>query len=373
MIFCADSLYLDGELTGSGWVETDGETIVAAGTGTPPSGEREQFAGRLLAPGFVDAHSHGGGGASFSTTQAAEIETVIATHVARGTTAMNASLVTASSDDLRAQVAALAPYVDAGELAGIHLEGPWLSPRNKGAHAESLLRTPDLELAAELMDAHPGAIRMVTIAPELPGATELIELLATRGVVAAIGHTVCSYAQARHAIERGASGATHLFNAMPGLHHREPGPLLALMDDDRVHVELIFDGVHVHPDLAAATLRAAGARGVLITDAMGAAGSPDGDYLLGTLPVTVTDGVARLAGQDTIAGSTLTLDAALRNAVAAGLPLTDALRALTSAPAAYQGFDHVGALASGKRADLVVLDDDLRVQHVARRGEFVGR
>lgn len=370
MIFCADSLYLHGELTGAGWVQTDGETIVAAGTGTPPAGEKERVAG-LLAPGFVDAHSHGGGGASFSTTNAAEIETVIATHAAHGTTAMNASLVTASSDDLRAQVAALAPFVASGELTGVHLEGPWLSPANKGAHAADLLRAPDLDLAAELLDAHPGVIAMVTIAPELPGASALIELLADRGVVAAIGHTVCSYAQARDAIERGARGATHLFNAMPGLHHREPGPLLALMDDDRVHVELIFDGVHVHPDLAAATLRAAGARGVLITDAMGAAGSPDGDYLLGTLPVTVTDGVARLAGQDTIAGSTLTLDAALRNAVAAGVPLADALRALTSAPAAYQRFDHVGTLEAGKRADLVVVDADLRVHHVVRRGEPV--
>ena len=202
---------------------------------------------------------------------------------------------------------------------------------------------------------------MVTIAPELDGGLDAVALVAGRGIVAAVGHTDASYEVVREAIARGARGATHLFNAMPPLLHRAPGPILALLDDDRVWLELICDGVHMDLDLVRYVVAGQPGRAVLITDAMAAAGCSDGDYQLGDLPVEVCCGVARIAGQDTIAGSTLTLDAALRHAIASGVDWTTAVRAVTVNPAAYLGLSDVGSLAAGHWADAVALDADWNV------------
>ena len=190
-------------------------------------------------------------------------------------------------------------------------------------------------------------------------------------MVVAIGHTDADFDISRAAIDAGARGATHLFNAMAPLRHRDPGPVLALWADPRVHLELIMDGVHVRPELVAFVMATEPHRVVLVTDAMAAAAGADGDYVLGELPVEVRDGVARIAGTDTIAGSTLTLDRAVRNCVAAGVPLAQAVRAATSVPADYLGLADVGRLATGKRADLAVLADDLTVMRVMQRGAWV--
>lgn len=283
---------------------------------------------------------------------------------------MVASLVTSAMPDLKRQLDCLAGLVESGELAGIHLEGPWLALKYKGAHPPALLTDPVPAEVAELLDAGRGAVRMVTLAPERTGALESIALMTGRGVVAAIGHTDADYDACRAAIDAGVTGATHLFNAMAPLRHREPGPVLALWEDRRVYLELILDGVHLRPELVAFVMGTAPDRVVLVTDAMAAAASDDGDYVLGELPVEVRDSVARIAGTDTIAGSTLTLDAAVRHAVAAGVPLAQAVRSATALPSDYLGLADVGRLAPGLRADLAVLDESLFVTRVLHRGSW---
>ena len=363
-------LFPDADAPVAGHLEIDGATIVAAAPGPAPRATDEHVSG-LVVPGFVDVHSHGGGGASFVTEDPEAARQVLAAHRRHGVTTMVASLVTGTMPDLKRQVACLAGLVEAGELAGIHLEGPWLALKYKGAHAPLLLADPQPAAVAELLAAGRGTVRMVTIAPERDGAMESIRLLVSQGVVVAIGHTDADFDTCRAAIAAGARGATHLFNAMAPLRHRDPGPVLALWEDARVHLELIMDGVHVRPELVAFVMATEPHRVVLVTDAMAAAAGDDGDYVLGELPVEVRDGVARIAGTATIAGSTLTLDRAVRNCVAAGVPLAQAVRAATSVPADYLGLADVGRLAAGKRADLAVLADDLTVARVMHRGAWV--
>lgn len=332
--------------------------------------------GRWLVPGFVDMHVHGGGGASYPSGDPQQALRAAAFHRAHGTTTTVASLVTAAPGQLLDSVAALADLVDDGVLAGLHVEGPYLSRVRCGAHDPALLRAPDAAEADALLRAARGTLRMMTLAPELPGAVDLVRRLSDAGAVAAIGHTDASYDQTRAALDAGARVATHLFNAMRGLHHREPGPIAALLRDSGVVVELVNDTVHVHPDMVGLTYQAAGAgRVALITDAMSAAGMPDGTYALGPVTARVDGGIARLAGTDTIAGSTLTLDRALRNAVhGSGLPIVDVVRSLTATPATALGLaESVGTIEPGKRADLVVLDTGLHVTAVMRGGDWIDR
>ena len=323
-----------------------------------------------LAPGLVDVHCHGGGGTSFAEGP----EIAAALHRGRGTTTTVASLVTASLPELTFQVRSLAPLVASGVLAGLHLEGPWLAEAYKGAHPAHLLRDPDPAEVAAVLDAGVvdgvDTVRMVTLAVERPGALRTIELLRDRGIVPALGHSAATYDEARAAIDAGVRGATHLFNAMPPLAHRAPGPVLALLADPRVWCELIVDGVHVAPELAAWVMSVS-AQVVLVTDAMAAAGCADGDYGLGDLDVEVRGGVARIAGTDTIAGSTLTLSRAVQVAIEAGVDPVVALRAATSRPARYLSLDDVGSLAPGARADVVAFGPDWSVERVLYRGAWV--
>jgi N-acetylglucosamine-6-phosphate deacetylase len=361
-------LFPDSAEPEPGWLEIAGDRIVATGTGAAPAAA--EVLDGLVVPGYVDVHCHGGGGASFVTEDPAEARRAVATHRRLGVTTTVASLVTGALPDLARQVACLAGLVEAGDLAGIHLEGPWLAPGQKGAHPPDLLGDPRPDAIRALLEAGRGTIRMVTIAPELPGAPAAIRLFADEGVLAAIGHTDADYDTCRAAIAAGARGATHLFNAMAPLRHREPGPVLALWEDHRVGLELILDGVHVRPELVAFVLATAPGRVLLVTDAMAAAGASDGHYVLGELAVEVRGGVARLAGTDTIAGSTLTLDRAVANAVAAGVAPAVAVRAATRVPADHLGLADVGRLAAGRRADLVVLDPDWQATRVLRAGEW---
>ena len=371
MLLTADRIFFpEADAPVAGYLEIDGERLIAAAPGDAPGPADEHLDG-IVVPGYVDVHCHGGGGASFVTEDPDVARQALAAHRRHGVTTMVASLVTGSIPDLERQVTCLAGLYESGELAGIHLEGPWLALKYKGAHDPTLLADPGLADVVRLFDAGRGAVRMVTIAPEREGALDAIRVMADRGVVAAIGHTDADFDTCRAGIDAGATGATHLFNAMAPLKHREPGPVLALWQDPRVFLELIMDGVHVRPELVGFVASTEADRVVLVTDAMAAAASEDGDYVLGDLPVEVRDGVARIAGTDTIAGSTLTLDQAVRNAVAAGIPLAQAVRAATSLPADYLSIPDVGRLVAGARADVVVLDDDLVPTRVMQRGRWV--
>ncbi|MFJ7149437.1 N-acetylglucosamine-6-phosphate deacetylase [Streptomyces sp. NPDC100445] len=353
-----------------GRLAVDGTRIAA----TAPAGARVvDVSGHWLVPGFVDIHNHGGGGAAFSGS-AEEILTAVDAHRRHGTTTLVASMVTDEMDLLARQAGLLSELAEQGEIAGIHFEGPFISPCRKGAHAEELLLDPDPADVRKLIDAARGRAKMVTLAAELPGGVDSVRLLAEHGVIAAIGHTDASYEQTVEAIDAGATVATHLFNAMPGLNHRSPGPIAALLEDERVTVELINDGTHLHPAALELAFRHAGAdRVAFITDAMDAAGIGDGRYMLGPMEVEVSDGVARLVHGGSIAGSTLTLDRAFRRAVTVDrLPVEDAVTALSANPARLLGLsDRIGSLEPGKDADLVLLDADFRVKGVMRRGEWV--
>ncbi|MGW1669522.1 N-acetylglucosamine-6-phosphate deacetylase [Streptomyces sp. NPDC002324] len=327
-----------------------------------------------LLPGFVDLHNHGGGGASFTSGTVEEVLQGIRTHHLHGTTTLVASTVTGDMDGLAHRAGLLSELAEQGDIAGIHFEGPFISPCRKGAHAEALLRDPDPAEVRKLIDAARGRASMVTLATELPGGLDSVRLLAELGVLAAIGHTDATYEQTVQAIDAGATVATHLFNAMPPLGHREPGPIAALLEDERITVELINDGTHLHPASLQLAFRHAGAaRVAFITDAMDAAGFGDGRYMLGPLEVEVADGVARLVEGDSIAGSTLTQDRALRRAVTVDrLPIEDAVAALSANPARLLGlYDRIGSLDPGKDADLVLLDADFDVKGVLRKGEWV--
>ncbi|WP_310727127.1 N-acetylglucosamine-6-phosphate deacetylase [Streptomyces sp. N2A] len=335
--------------------------------------------GHLVVPGFVDMHVHGGGGGSFSSADPGECMTVVETHRRHGTTSMVASTVTGELSELARQAGVLAELVQQGELAGIHFEGPFISPQRCGAHQPGLLRDPDPSDVRKLLDAAHGTAAMMTVAPELPGGLASVRLLSDAGVIAAVGHTDSSYEAARQAIDAGATVATHLFNAMPPLGHRTPGPVAALLEDERITVELINDGTHLHPAMLQLAVREAGnGRVAFITDAMGAAGMDDGMYPLGPMQVEVRDGVARISDGPTagsIAGSTLTLDRAFQRAVLVdGLTVDQAVQALSATPARLLGIDdRTGSLAAGKDADLVVLDAAFALVGVMRRGEWVVR
>ncbi|MGW5056340.1 N-acetylglucosamine-6-phosphate deacetylase [Streptomyces sp. NPDC004096] len=354
----------------NGRVAVEGTRIAAQGAAHAQSVD---VRGHWLVPGFVDIHNHGGGGASFSGT-ADEALTAVRTHRLHGTTTVVASTVTDDMNFLVGQAGLLSELAEQGDIAGIHFEGPFISPCRKGAHSEELLRDPDPAEVRKLVDAARGHAKMVTLATELPGGLDSVRLLAEHGVIAAIGHTDATYEQTVAAIDAGATVATHLFNAMPPLGHRTPGPIAALLEDERITVELIDDGTHLHPATVQLAFHHAGAgRVAFITDAMDAAGSGDGRYLLGPLEVEVSEGVARLVEGGSIAGSTLTLDRAFRRAVTVDrLPVQDVVAAISANPAKLLGIDdRVGSLEPGKYADLVLLDAEFELKGVMRRGEWV--
>jgi N-acetylglucosamine-6-phosphate deacetylase len=376
VILTAAQVVTPARILAPGWLLLDGDRIVEVGEGPPPRTADVDLGPVTVTPGFVDLHVHGGGGASFDTGTADAADVAAAAHLAHGTTSMAASLVTDTPGRMADAVRELALLVDDGRLAGIHLEGPWLSPRRSGAHQPGALTHPAPAAIDELLTAGGGAVRMVTLAPELPGGLDAVGRLADAGVLVAIGHTDATYDEARAAIDAGARLGTHLFNAMRPLHHRDPGPVGALLDAP-VDVELIADGVHLHPAVLRTVFAAKPGRCILVTDAMAAAGAPDGDYRLGPMAIEVRGGVARLAdgsGDGAIAGSTLTMDAAVRFAVrTAGLPLIDVVHAASTAPAAAWGMADVGAIEAGRRADLVVLDERLEVVRVMRAGAWLAR
>jgi len=372
MLISAGRVVTPARVLAPGWVLVEDDLVADVQQGRPPRAPDVDLPAHTVVPGFVDSHVHGGGGAAFDGGSPDDAAVVARTHLRHGTTTMTASLVTDTPSALNRSLRELAALVEDGLLAGLHLEGPWLSAKHAGAHDRALLIEPTERDVETLVEAAGGHLRMVTLAPELSGGLDAVRRLSTAGVVVAVGHTDATYDQARAALDAGASVGTHLFNAMRGIHHREPGPVTALMEHPDAYVELIADGVHLHPAVVRLAATPKPHRAVLVTDAMAAAGAGDGDYDLGPMRVEVRSGVARLAGQGAIAGSTLTMASAVRFAVLeAGLPIEDAVRAASASPAAMLGLDRVGALRPGLRADLVVLDADLAVQRVLRGGAWV--
>lgn len=368
-------------ITGPG-AQDSTRVIVATGTG---DGWRDHAlaaeadvidaAGSWLAPGFIDLHGHGGGGHAFDDG-AVEILAALATHRGHGTTRSVISLVANPVDALVESLGVIADLAEQDPMIlGSHLEGPYLARNHRGAHNPEYLQAPSSAEVDRFVAASRGTLRQITIAPELPAALDAIDRFVAAGVVVAVGHTAADLDLTKQAFDHGASLLTHAFNAMPGIKHREPGPVVAAFDDNRVSIELILDGFHVHPDVARMAFLAAADRIVLITDAMAAAGSVDGHYRLGSLNVTVNEGKALLSGTSTIAGSTLTQDVALHCAITvAKVDPILAVAAVTANPAKALGLDDtLGYLREGYAADAVLLDDDWSVQRVVGNGRIIDR
>jgi N-acetylglucosamine-6-phosphate deacetylase len=358
-------------------VRPDG-TIGYAGPAAGWAGPVPEPVGTLV-PGYVDIHCHGGGGHTVTSGDPTEVAAVADHHLSHGTTTMLASLVSAPTDELVAAIGAIASVAASGPpVVGCHVEGPFLDPEHRGAHDPANLRLASAEELTAWLAAGDSTVRMVTLAPELAGADEAAALLERSGVLVALGHTGAD-------ADRFASGlrslrtplVTHLFNGMEPLHHRRPGPVAASLDAlarGTTYVELIADGVHLADETVHLVFSVdPGRHVVLVSDAMVAAGMPDGDYELGSMQVRVEDGRAwtRTDPPALAGGTSHAADLVRRCVVHAGVDPVAAVAAATSTPASMLGLDDRGRLATGLRADLVALDDDWQVQQVMAGGEWV--
>lgn len=393
----ADRLATPSTFLEPGWVIIGRGAIEAVGSGAAPSGvEVADLGDRILAPGFVDLHVHGGDGAQVNAPTSAGVAGSLATmasfHARHGTTSLVATTVADTPEALLTAVEGVAATVRANrdarrsdaradgtggagtgggrpravgaEILGTHLEGPWLSPARAGAQSLRALRPPDVAELQQLIARGEGTIRILTIAPELPGAAEVVAAARAAGIVVSVGHTDADFETTRTAFDWGASHVTHLFNTMPPMHHRRPGPIAAALADPRVSLEVIADGVHLDAVIIYLVALLAPERLVLVSDATPAAGLAPGRHTLGPTEVLVTERRVALVGDEaTIAGSVLTLEVAIAFTVKeAKVPLITALRAATLTPANVVGADRKGRIEPGADADLVVLDPDLSLR-----------
>ena len=351
MIIQAKQAVVDGSLVSGLWIEVSNGIISSVHSGRHE--KPDKIADGVLIPGFIDIHCHGGGGHYFSAISPDAITKAINAHAKTGTTSLVASLVTESINDLKEQIQRLIPFHARGEIVGIHLEGPFLSHARCGAHAPSLLIHPTVPLLQELIEVGQGSIKMVTIAPELQGAQEAIKYLASVGVIAAIGHTEGTFQDASVATDNGASIVTHFLNAM-NKEDTEGSIANFVLNDARLGVELIVDGHHLAFNKVNEIFASIGSRVLLVSDAMAAAGNGDGSYTIGALPVEVNNGVARLASNQKLAGSTLTISQAFVNLINhCGVSLPQAVHATSVQPAKAFGLKDRGSIALGMRADLL--------------------
>lgn len=362
----------------------DGEKIAAVGRAdevpVPASARRHDKRGFSIIPGFIDIHVHGAAGYDVMDAKAEALAAITASVAAHSTTSLVATTVTASEEATSRAAEAVSNWMQrrkrqgpdaapSAEILGVHFEGPFISRVQRGVHPEEWISQPSVLFFRRLLAAAKGAARIITLAPELPGAPELIDEALKADIVVSLGHTDATYAEAMRAISRGARHAAHVFNAMRPFAHRETGVLGAILTSPAVTAELIADGVHVDDAAIRILLATKGSQGmILVSDGIAATGMPDGKYRLGTFEVTVAGGVARNS-EGRLAGSTLTLDRALRHMVALGIPLCEVLPMLTSSPARLLGLEkRKGCLVAGADADLILLDDQLQVAGVMTRG-----
>jgi N-acetylglucosamine-6-phosphate deacetylase len=371
-----------GRVIDPGYVVVSGDRIADVGAGAPPGGGPVvDLAGRWLLPGYIDVHVHGGGGGSLAGADRREHLAATRFHGRHGTTSLLATTVSSSPDHLSAAVAALRDTMrgpaEGARIVGLNMEGPYLSVECRGAHDPTLVRDPDLDEFARLVKLADGALRVVTVAPERPGAPELIAAVRAAGAVVSIGHTATPYDVALSAVDQGAVLVTHMFNGMHPLHHRVPGMVAAGLNSPELTCELITDGMHVDPAVVRMLVGAKGVdRVALITDCMHAAGLPEGDYDMGEgRMITVADGLAKVTGTDTIAGSTLTMEQAVKNVVRfAGVSVVEASRMASENQARLLGLPGVtGRIVTGGLADLVVLDGELSVRATMVGGDWFHR
>lgn len=392
------TLISDGLKVTDGVLAVEGDRIRFAGnrddfTALPDAADypvREVAPGSIIIPGLIDLHCHGALGADFSSPDHKSVTEAIEYLHRSGTTTLLASLVTAEPSSMIEAAELLAELAEAGKIAGIHAEGPFLSEARCGAQDPRFLQEPDPGFVSELVAASRGQLRTMTYAPELEGTEEIIEQLVSHGVVPSLGHTDASAQVAsdslRFAREQlrsaGVDGfterptVTHLFNGMPSLHHREPGPVAACLEEAvnrNAFVELIADGVHLSPDTVRLVYRLVGGGNILlVSDSMAATGLDDGQYTLGPQEVTVSNGQARLSSDNSLAGGTCTLLQIVQHAVQAGVSLVEAVNSATSIPASLIGLaDEVGSLHYGFAADALVLDAELQLVQTIRNGEYL--
>ena len=361
-------VFLNGRFTDGG-IEFD-EKILAVG---PDSSGGLDARGCYIIPGLIDVHTHAAVGEDASDGKPEGLVKMSRYYAERGVTSWCPTTMTLKEPELTRAMHAIRDFKrphGGARIAGVNLEGPFLNLKKCGAQNPDNLHAPDIELFKRLFDASGGTVKIVTVAPEEPGAIEFIREVSKLCTVS-LGHTTASYDTACSAYEAGASHTTHLFNAMPALAHREPGVAAAAMDCG-ASVELITDGLHIHPAVIRLTHRLFGEKLVLISDSLRCAGMPDGEYELGGQPITMKNGRATLTGTDTLAGSSISLMDGLRRAVRFGVPLESAVLAATLAPAKAIGMDaHIGSLKAGSAADIVVLDAELNLKAVYINGEAV--
>ncbi|OAB26108.1 N-acetylglucosamine-6-phosphate deacetylase [Paenibacillus macquariensis subsp. defensor] len=361
-------LVLRNSITPSASVWISAGKIMRIDTGDLPiiDGDYELIDGRghLLVPGMIDVHIHGANGFNMMDGKEESIQEVSRVCASTGCTSFLATSVSSTIEDLLEMIRSvkLVKGHEAGaKIAGIHLEGPYLNPKRKGMQNEKYLRHPDLEEMKMIFEEAGSLIKMVTIAPELPGGMELISFLKEQGVIIAIAHSDATYEEAKQAFTAGASHVTHCFNGMRPIHHRDPGLIVAAFEEKHVSLQAIVDNVHLHPAIIRLMHSLKGPEGmVLITDALQAMGMGDGNYIFGGHHVTVESGIARLE-DGTLASSTVTMNEALRYTVETGISLIDAVQMASTTPATILGLQQKGEISLGFDADLVLLDEEFRV------------
>ncbi|OPH57696.1 N-acetylglucosamine-6-phosphate deacetylase [Paenibacillus ferrarius] len=357
------------------WIRNGVIEKLESGETSLPEGNYERIDGQghLLIPGMIDVHIHGANGFDMMDGTERSIQEVSRACAATGCTSFLATSVSSTMEDLLAMIRSVKRVIGheiGAQIAGLHLEGPYLNPKRKGMQNERFLRHPNLQEIDDIFREAEGLIKMVTIAPELPGGLELISYLKDKGVIIAVAHSDATYEEAKLAFKAGASHVTHCFNGMRPIHHRDPGLVAAAFEEEHVSLQAIVDGIHLHPAIIRLMHRLKGPEGiVLITDALQAMGLGDGKYMFGGHHVTVAGGIARLE-DGTLASSTVTMNEALRLTIETGIPLTDAVQMASTTPARILDLRTKGRVSAGCDADLVLLDEQFQVQWTMIRGDL---
>ncbi|MDF2646890.1 MAG: N-acetylglucosamine-6-phosphate deacetylase [Paenibacillus sp.] len=358
------------------WIRNGIIEKLESGLSSLPVGEYELIDGQghLLIPGMIDVHIHGANGFDMMDGSEQSIQEVSRACAETGCSSFLVTSVSSTIEELLAMIRSVKRVIGhevGAKIAGLHLEGPYLNPKRKGMQNERFLRHPNLTEMKEIFNEADGLIKMVTIAPELPGGMELISFLKEKGVIIAVAHSDATYEEAKQAFEAGASHVTHCFNGMRPIHHRDPGLVVAAFEEEHVSLQAIVDGIHLHPAIIRMMHRLKGPDGmVLITDALQAMGLGDGNYVFGGHHVTVSDGVARLE-DGTLASSTVTMNEALRLTVETGISLKDAVQMASTTPARILSLNTLGRISMGLDADLVLLNEQFQVQWTMIKGHII--